>query len=261
MVELSTIEFVVEEGVGLLTIRRPEALNALSGRVMSELGHVLDRLEGRSDVGALIITGAGDRSFVAGADIRELSVLDPAGAVELAETGQRTFKRIEQLGIPVIAAVNGFCLGGGCELALSCHIRIAGRSARFGQPEVKLGIIPGYGGTQRLPRLIGSGRALEVLLTGEMISADTACEWGLVNRVVDDEQLLSECRQLARRILANSRVGVRCCLRAVRSGLEMPLQEGLAFEGVAFGLAFAAEDSKEGMAAFLEKRPPRFQGK
>jgi enoyl-CoA hydratase len=261
MVEFSTIEFSLEEGIGVLTVRRPEALNALSLEVLRELEAFLDELDQRTDVGALIITGAGEKAFVAGADIRELLSLDPAGAVKLSEFAQGLFNRIENLGIPAIAAVNGYCLGGGCELALACHLRIAATSARFGQPEVKLGIIPGFGATQRLPRLIGSGRACEMLLTGEMITAETACEWGLVNRVVTADRLLAECRELAQKILANSRVAVRGCLGAVRSGREMALREGLAFEGVAFGLAFAAEDSKEGMTAFLEKRPPRFKGK
>ncbi len=261
MADFSTIDFSLDEGIGLLTVRRPDALNALSEEVLRELGAFLDELEERRDVGALIVTGAGEKAFVAGADIRELLALDPAGAVHLSEFAQGLFNRIERLGIPAIAAVNGYCLGGGCELALACHLRIAATSARFAQPEVKLGIIPGFGATQRLPRLIGAGRACEMLLTGEMITAEMACEWGLVNRVVEAARLQAECRELARKILANSRVAVRGCLRAVRAGLEMPLPEGLAFEGMAFGLAFAAEDSKEGMTAFLEKRPPRFNGK
>jgi enoyl-CoA hydratase/carnithine racemase len=209
----------------------------------------------------VIITGSGDRAFVAGADINELADISPAQAKELAQRGQHVFDLIENLGKPVIAAINGFALGGGCELALACHLRVAADGAKIGQPEVKLGLIAGYGGTQRLPRLIGEGRALELLLTGEPVDAAEAFRLGLVNRVVPREKLLDECRALAKKILAAGPVAVRLTLEAVGRGLALSLDEGLALEADLFGLVAATPDMKEGTRAFLEKRPARFQGR
>lgn len=248
------------EGVALLTIDRQEVMNALNRESLERLSQVLDEVGQDDETRALILTGAGDRAFVAGADIRELQELGPREAVAFARSGQRVLSRLENFDRPVIAAVNGFCLGGGCELALACHLRVASAEARFGQPEVKLGLVPGFGGTQRLTRLIGRGPALEMLLTGEPITADRALELGLVNRLVPSDRLLSEARQLARAILANGPVAVSYCLEAVRSGMDLSLAQGLELESRLFGLCFTSEDSREGTAAFLAKRTPEFRG-
>ena len=250
-----------EEGIGQITVNRPDALNALNHVTLIELREALEELRVDPGVKALVLTGAGSKAFVAGADIKELMDLDPMGAKDVSRLGQEIFNEVETYPKPVIAAVNGFCLGGGCELALACHMRIASENARLGQPEVKLGLIPGYGGTQRLPRLIGKGRALEILLSGEMITAQVALEIGLVNRVVPAEELLSTCRALAAKITENGPLAVQYCIEAVNAGLEMPLNEGLALESTYFGLASATEDMKEGTLAFVEKRKPLFKGK
>ena len=250
-----------EEGIGQLTINRPDALNALNHVTLIELRDALEELKQDAGVKALVLTGAGSKAFVAGADIKELMVLDPMGAKDVSRLGQEIFDEVETYPKAVIAAVNGFCLGGGCELALACHMRIASENARLGQPEVKLGLIPGYGGTQRLPRLIGKGRALEMLLSGEMITAQEALEMGLVNRVVSAEELLPTCRALAAKITGNGPLAVQYCIEAVNAGLEMPLNEALALESTYFGLASATGDMKEGTLAFVEKRKPQFEGK
>jgi enoyl-CoA hydratase len=255
------LRITAREGVAVLTIHRPEKLNALDDRTIGELEAAFTAFAADEGVGGVIVTGAGPKAFVAGADIAELSRETPTLGRERARRGQAVFDRIERLGKPVVAAVNGFALGGGCELALACHVRLAAEGARLGTPEVKLGLMCGYGGTQRLARLVGRGRALELLLTGEMVDAQEALRIGLVNRVVPAEKLLDEAEALLRRMLANSPVSLRFTLAAVSAGLEMPLAEGLDHEATLFGLLCATDDMKEGTRAFLEKRPPRFTGR
>jgi enoyl-CoA hydratase len=249
------------EGVRTLTVHRPEKLNALNSEVMASLDGALDEARSDRGVGVVILTGAGEKAFIAGADIQELSTLTPLEGREHALRGQAVLAKLETLGKPVIAAVNGFALGGGCELALACTIRIASENAKFGQPEVKLGILPGYGGSQRLARLVGKGRAMQLCLTGEQIDAAEAYRIGLVNRVVPAGQALAASRDMAKAILANGPVACRYVLEAIHRGLEMPLAEGLVLEATLFGLCAATEDMKEGMNAFLEKRPARFAGR
>jgi enoyl-CoA hydratase len=253
--------FEIHERIATVTINRPQVMNALNARTVEELDHCWQMLHGDPEAGVIIITGAGDKAFIAGADIRELNTYSPAQAQECARRGQAMLRRLEQMGKPVIAAINGFALGGGCELALACTLRLASTNARIGQPEVKIGIPPGYGGSQRLPRLIGKGRALQMILTGEPVPADTALQWGLVTQVVAPEQLLPAARETAAKILANSMTAVRYSLQAVHEGLDQPLEQGLFLESVLFGLCFSTPDMKEGTGAFLEKRPPRFTGR
>ncbi len=247
--------------VAVLTIDRPKVLNALDAATMKELDAAFAELGADESVQAVIVTGAGDRAFVAGADINELAKQDSRSGYETSLRGQRVFRRIETLGKPVIAAVNGYALGGGLELALACHLRIAAEGARMGLPEVSLGAIPGYGGTQRLARLIGKGRALEMILTGERIDAAEAFRTGLVNRVVPAERLLASCEEMARKILSNGPLAVRHALDAVERGLDGALEEGLVLEASLFGVLCGTEDYREGMKAFQEKRPPRFEGR
>ena len=249
------------EGVRVLTIHRPEKLNALNSDVMAAFDAELDAARKDPAVGVVIVTGSGEKAFIAGADIGELSKLTPLEGREHALRGQAVLAKLETLGKPVIAAVNGYALGGGCELALACTIRIASENARFGQPEVKLGILPGYGGSQRLARLVGEGRAMQLCLTAEQIDAAEAYRIGLVNRVVPPGQALAASREMAKVILANGPVACRYTLEAIHRGLEMPLAEGLVLEATLFGLCAATEDTKEGMSAFLEKRPARFTGR
>jgi enoyl-CoA hydratase len=213
------------------------------------------------DVRGVILTGAGEKAFVAGADIAELSRQTPVESKQLAQRGQRLLDRLEQLGKPVIAAINGFALGGGCELVMACHVRIAAEHARFGTPEVKLGLMCGYGGTQRLPRLVGKGRALEMLLTGEMVDAAEAYRLGLVNRVVPKERLLDEARALLGKMLANGPLALAHTLEAVQTGLQLPFEQAEQLEASLFALLASTQDMQEGTKAFLEKRPARFQGK
>jgi enoyl-CoA hydratase len=236
-------------------------LNVLNAFTMGELSRAFQSVRDDDDVRVAILTGEGEKAFVAGADINELAPLGAVDARAFAECGQAVFWLVENCGKPVIAAVNGFALGGGCELALACTWRIASENARFGQPEIKLGIIPGYGGTQRLPRLVGQGRALEILLTGEMIHADEACRIGLVNEVLPAGELLPRAEALAHKIIANAPLATRYCLEAVNKGMDMPLAEGLAYEAVLFGLCSSTADKNEGTRAFLEKRTPQFQGR
>jgi len=259
--EYDTLVVEIRGRVGWITINRPDKLNALDAAVLDDLDRAIDGLTASEGVGAIVVTGAGAKAFVAGADISGFPGLSAAQGRDLALRGQRLFNRIESSAKPVIAAVNGFALGGGCELALACHLRVVATGARFGQPEVKLGLIPGYGGTQRLPRLVGRGRALELLLTGGMIDAETARSWGLVNRVVDADELQAAAQSLAEEILAVSPFAVARCLEAVAGGLDLPLSEGLELEAERFGACFGSEDMKEGVGAFLEKRPPAFTGK
>jgi enoyl-CoA hydratase len=247
--------------VAILTVNRPKVLNALNTQTLDELRRAILELKHDDAVRAVILTGSGEKSFVAGADINELAVQSPTGGREHAITGQHVLDLIEQMGKPVIAAINGYALGGGCELAMACTIRIAADTAKLGQPEINLGIIPGYAGTQRLARIVGKGRALELLLTGEMVDAQEALRIGLVNRVVAREKLLDEAEGLLRKMLANGPVSLRFTLEAVNAGLEMPFAEAQYLEATLFGLICTTEDMKEGTRAFLEKRPAKFLGK
>src|SRR4029453_15335577 len=243
------------EGITFVTVNRPDKLNALNDATVAEIDAAFAAVAADPAVRGVILTGAGEKAFVAGADIAELATQSPVDGKERSIRGQRVLDRIETLGKPVIAAVNGFALGGGCELALACHVRIASENAKLGTPEVKLGLMLGYGGTPRLPRLVGKGRALEMLLTGEMVDAQEALRIGLVNRVVPLDRLLAEAEGLLRKMLANRPTSVRLTLRAVNAGLEMPLREAQVFEATLFGLLCTTEDMKEGTKAFLEKRP------
>ena len=254
------ITYAVEEAIATVKISREAKLNALDSKTIGELLGAFLMAKADQSVRAVIITGAGEKAFVAGADIAEMSALSPEEARQFAGRGQQLTLLVETLGKPVIAAINGFALGGGCELALACHIRIASEAARFGQPEVKLGLLPGFGGSQRLPRLVGRGRALELLLTGGMIPAEEALRIGLVNRVVPGGELMSAARGVASQIVANGPLAVEYCLAAVLSGAEMPLEEALRMEAALFGLCFASEDMREGTRAFLEKRKAAFTG-
>lgn len=247
--------------VSIITINRPKVLNALNGPTLDELSQVIDEAGRDESVRALILTGAGDRAFVAGADINELAVQTPIGGREHARRGQALFDRIERLGKPVVAAVNGFALGGGCELAMACTMRIAADTAKLGQPEINLGLLPGYAGSQRLPRLVGRGRALELLLLGHQISAEEAWRIGLVNRVVPATELMTEAKKTAQALASKAPVAVRYILDAVASGLEMPFGEAQDYEATLFGLLSTSEDMREGTQAFLEKRKAEFKGR
>jgi enoyl-CoA hydratase len=249
------------EGVAVVTVNRPDKLNALNDATVDELDEVFAALAGEAAVRGVILTGAGEKAFVAGADIGELSTQSPIDGKERSRRGQRVLDRIEGLGKPVVAAVNGFALGGGCELALACHVRVASENAKLGTPEVKLGIMCGYAGTQRLPRLVGRGRALEMLLSGEMVDAQEAYRIGLVNKVFPREALMREAEALLRKMLANGPLSLRFTLEAVAAGLEMPFDEAQNFEATLFGLICTSEDMKEGTRAFLDKRPAQFKGR
>ncbi len=257
---MSVVLSEVSDRILTVTINRPEKLNALNAEVMEGLAAAFERARG-DDVGGVILTGAGEKAFIAGADVSTFPGFTPVSARTFARQGQAFLDSVENLGKPVIAAVNGFALGGGCEVALACTLRVASKNARLGQPEVNLGIIPGYGGSQRLPRLVGKGRGLEMLLTGDMVSADEAWRIGLVNRVVEPAELLPACREILRKILAKAPVAIRCVLDAVNAGLEMPFAAAEDHEGSLFALCFATEDMKEGVSAFLEKRPAKFTGR
>jgi enoyl-CoA hydratase len=252
--------FEVSEQIARITFNRPNVLNALNRKTMDELGDCLKKVRADDEIRVLILTGAGEKAFIAGADINELSQQTPVNGREFTLYGQEIIHRLETLGKPAIAAINGFALGGGCELALACTLRIASRNAKLGQPEVKLGIIPGYGGSQRLPRLCGKGVAHELILTGEMITADEALRVGLVNRVVEPGELLATAEAIAKKIIANAPLAVKYALEAVERGTEMPQEEGLYLEATLFGLCCATQDMREGTRAFLEKRPPKFEG-
>ena len=249
----------VQDRIATVTVNRPDKLNALNAATIGELGEAIDEVLRRDDVAALILTGAG-RAFVAGADISELAGKSALEGRRLARRGQEIFRRFETSTKPTVAAVNGFALGGGCELAMSCHMRIASEAAKFGQPEVKLGLIPGYGGTQRLPRLVGRGRALQLLLSGEMIDAQEAYRIGLVNRVVAGDQLLASAATTIQQMLTNAPLALAACIDAVDRGLQLPLDDALALEATQFGVLASTSDTAEGTRAFLEKRPPRFSG-
>jgi enoyl-CoA hydratase len=247
--------------VTVMFVNRPDVLNALNRETLAEIEACARQFNGDPAQGALIVTGAGEKSFISGADINELAVLDPRGAEDISRFGQRVLEALERSPKPVIAAVNGYAFGGGCELALACHMRLASENAVLGLPEVSLGIIPGYGGTQRLPRLVGTGRALEIMLSGRRVKADEAERIGLVNRVVPRDQLLAEAEKLAQAILKNGPLAVAAVLEAVQRGLQLGLDDGLRLESGLFGILAASEDMHEGLKAFLEKRPARFQRK
>src|SRR5258705_1315502 len=256
-----TLLFDVRDGIAFVTINRHDKLNALNDQVMLELGKAAERIATEPDIRGAILTGAGPKSFVAGADIGDLARQGPFDGKARAQRGQGVLRRLETCGKPVIAAVNGFALGGGCELAMACHIRIASEHAKFGQPEVKLGIAPGYGGTQRLPRLVGKGVALQLILTGEMIDAQEAYRIGLVNKVVHAAELIGAAQIMMRGILAMGPLAVQLAIETGDQGLEMTLDEGLLLEANHFGLLAATQDMKEGTTAFLEKRAAKFQGR
>jgi len=256
-----TLLYEKREGIGYIKVNRPEKMNALNRTVMEELRACFDSIGTDDEVQVVILTGAGEKAFIAGADINELAVQTPLQGKETSLFGQRIFDGIENLGKPVIAAVNGYALGGGCELAMACTLRIASDNARFGQPEVKLGIIPGYAGTQRLARIVGKGRALELILSGEPITAQEAYRIGLVNQVVAAKDLIPSAETLARKIMANGPLAVKLALEAVNHGMEMTQKEGEFLEATLFGLCCATADMKEGTRAFLEKRPAKFTGK
>lgn len=258
---LTHLTFDVRDGVAWLTVNRPDKLNALNDALIEDLGHAARHLATDSAIRGAIVTGAGPKAFVAGADIGELANQTSQEGKARSQRGQAAFRALEQCGKPVIAAVNGFALGGGCELAMACHLRLASTNAKFGQPEVKLGIGPGYGGTVRLPRLIGKGRALELILTARTIDADEAFRIGLVNKVVAPEALLAETESMLRGILENGPLAVRLAIEAVDAGLEMSLDEALLLEANHFGLVSGSADMREGTAAFLAKRKASFQGK
>jgi enoyl-CoA hydratase/carnithine racemase len=255
------IVMVKQGAIATVTVNRPKVLNALNMATMEELRLAFTEVKNDSAVRVVLLTGAGEKAFIAGADISELAPQDPVSGKTFAHRGQSVLDLIENLGKPVIACVNGFALGGGCEVALACTMRLAGENAKFGQPEVKLGIIPGYGGTQRLPRLVGKGLAQQLVLTGEMITAQDAHRIGLVNDVAPVGELMARAEAIANKIIANAPLAVQYAMEAVNKGMEMTLAEGLFLEAALFGVCCATEDKKEGTTAFLEKRPAQFKGK
>lgn len=258
---LQNVKVENRDAILFVTIDRPKVLNALNAQTIGEIDRVFAEAGDDPSVKVIILTGGGEKAFVAGADINELATMTPLSGKAVAEKGQRTLDRIERSSKPVIAAINGFALGGGCEIALACHIRIASEKASLGLPEVTLGIIPGYGGTQRLSRLVGKGKALEMILTGDRISASDAERIGLVNKVVSPDQLLAAAEEMAKKIASRSSVAIASALEATNVGLDVSLADGQTLEATNFGLLCATEDMKEGMNAFLEKRPANFPGK
>jgi enoyl-CoA hydratase len=250
-----------DEHIAIITINRPDKLNALNEQTINELKEVFTELGADENIRAIILTGAGEKAFVAGADISELNGLDVIKGKEFAEKGQLVFNLIENLGKPVIAAINGFALGGGCELALACHFRVASVNAKFGQPEVNLGAIPGFGGTQRLTRLINSGRALEMILTADIIDASEALRIGLVNHVYPQNELITKALEIAGRISSKAPIAVKYAIKAVKKAYEVSLQDGQKYEAGLFALCCGSNDFKEGTTAFLEKRKPDFSNK
>src|SRR5436190_5825677 len=247
--------------VAILTINRPQVLNALNSQTVDELRRAILDLKQDESVRVVVLTGAGEKAFVAGADINELAVQTPTSAREHALAGQHVFDLVENMGKPVIAAINGYALGGGCELAMACTLRVAADTAKVGQPEISLGLIPGYAGTQRLPRLVGKGRAMELILTGTPIGADDALRIGLVNRVVPAAELMASARGLAQQLARSAPMAMRYIINAVNKGLEMPFAEASQYEATLFGLVASTDDMREGTAAFLQKRKPEFKGR
>lgn len=250
-----------KDGIARITFNRPKVLNALNRKTIEELQAILMDARDDAAVRVLILTGSGEKAFVAGADINELAQQTPVRGKEFSLYGQGVFHLLETIGKPSICAINGFALGGGCELALSCSIRLASKTAKLGQPEVKLGILPGYGGSQRLARLCGKGMAHELCLTGEMINAEEAQRIGLVNHIYEPTELLPAAEAMAKKIIEKAPLAVKYCMEAIERGVEMPQEEGLFLEATLFGVCCATEDMREGTKAFLEKRPPNFQGK
>ncbi len=253
--------FEVKDQIAYVTFNRPAVLNALNAKTVEEVGDCLEKIERDNSVRVIIFTGAGEKAFVAGADINELAKRTPVDGKEFSVFGNRILHRLETMGKPSIAAINGFALGGGCEFALGCSMRIASKNAKLGQPEVKLGLLPGFGGSQRLSRLCGKGVAHELILTGEMITADEALRIGLVNRVVELADLLPTAEAIAKKIIANAPLAVKYAMEAIEHGMDMTLEEGLFLESTLFGLCCATEDMHEGTRAFIEKRPAKFQGR
>ncbi len=258
---LENVKVEVSDGILVLTIDRPKVLNALNAQTVEEIGQVFDEARDDTGVKVVIVTGGGEKAFVAGADINELAKKTPITGKETSERGQQILLGIERFPKPVIAAINGYALGGGCELALACQMRVASDRAKIGLPEVSLGIIPGYGGTQRMARLLGKAKAFELICTGDAIGAEEAERIGLVNKVVPADELMEYVRTMAATIASRGPLAVRAAIEAINSGSEMPFQEGQFLEATLFGLLCASEDQKEGMKAFLEKRKPNFQGK
>jgi len=258
---MSNVLLKQEAGVAVVTINRPDKLNALNAETIGEIDAAFREIEANPEARAVIVTGSGEKAFVAGADIGELARQTPLSGKATSIRGQALFRRIELFRVPVIAAINGFALGGGCELALACHIRIASDNARIGLPEVSLGIIPGYGGTQRLSRLVGRGRAIELTVTGKHITAEEAQRIGLVNHVYPQAELMDQAQDLCKAIMKNGPVAVAAALEVIQHGLDMPLEESILLEANAFGVVSATEDMKEGLNAFLEKRKPQFRNK
>jgi len=258
---LANVQYEKKGAIAYVTVNRPKVLNALNTPTWTDLHAAFEDAKADVSVRGVILTGAGDKAFIAGADISELADVDAYGAEESSRFGQGVLDLVENLGKPVIAAINGFALGGGCETAMACTIRIAAEHAKFGQPEVKLGLLPGGGGTQRLPRLVGKGRALQLILTGETISAQEAYRIGLVNEVVSAADLIGRAEAILKQIMANAPIAVKFSLDAANKGLETSQREGLALEASYFGICAATEDKKEGTSAFLEKRAPKFRGR
>ncbi|MBO8168126.1 MAG: enoyl-CoA hydratase/isomerase family protein [Thermoanaerobacteraceae bacterium] len=250
----------IKEGIGYLTLNRPQSLNALNNAVLQELSGLLDEIAENNEVEVVVVTGAG-KAFIAGADIKEMAEKTALEAREFSALGHEVMLKLENLPQPTIAAVNGYALGGGLELAMACDMRVASKKAKFGQPEVGLGVIPGFGGTQRLPRLIGKAFASEMLYTGGMYDAEQAYQMGLVNRVVEPEELMDSVEELARQIMSKGKIAVQLAKSAVVNGLDMDLDSALAYEKEIFALCFATEDQKEGMRAFINKEKPQFKGK
>ncbi len=256
-----TLIFETSNRIATVTINRPEKLNALNAQAKSELREVFSQIKTDNNVDVVILTGAGEKAFVAGTDIKELTSLNSESGKEFSAQGQEVFDSIENLGKPVIAAINGYALGGGCELALACHIRIASENAKFGQPEVNLGIIPGYGGTQRLARLVGRGRAMEMILTGNQIDAQEALRIGLVNKVVPQAELRASATAMAQLLASKGQIAIRMALKAVNMTQETTLSDGQKLEASLFGVCCGTEDFKEGTTAFLEKRKAVFKNR
>jgi enoyl-CoA hydratase len=254
------IIFAVNEGIATITFNRPKALNALNGALLAELSQALDQIAADEDIRVLVLTGAGDKSFVAGADITELATFNSLSAKNFAEIGHGIIRKLQLLPIAVIAAVNGFALGGGTEIAIACDFIYASENARFGQPEINLGVIPGFGGTQRLPRLIGTNMAKELIFTGKMVSATEALQIGLANKVVPQDQLMDEVLKIAGEIAAKGKVSLREAKRAINHGMDVDLATGCSIEIDAFAISFASPDAKEGTTAFVEKRKAYFKG-
>jgi enoyl-CoA hydratase len=261
IMDLKNLLFETRDGIAYVTVNRPEAMNALNRDTIFEISKVFREIHSMEDVKGVILTGAGEKAFVAGADISELNKLEGVAGTGFSAHGHHTLHLIEDLSKPVIAAINGFALGGGCELAMACHIRLASENAKFGQPEVNLGLIPGFGGTQRLPRIVGIGRAMELILTGDIIDAVEAHRIGLVNRVTGSDDLIPESEKLLKKILSKGPLAVRFAIEAINHGTSMTLDEACRYEKHLFGLVCTSEDMREGTRAFLKKEKPDFKGR